>query len=141
MMHGFYGPGFGLGFLNLLGTILFVVLLVAALRALMGGRGGPWGPRGRRAWAAAGFGAPDPALDAARERLARSEISPEQFEDIRAALRAGRAEPQPHEHMGPPWAAMGRWGRDGALETARLRLARGEVTPEEFEAIRRALEA
>jgi len=33
-----------------------------------------------------------------------------------------------------------RWKREDPLEVARLRLARGEITPEEFEKIRETLE-
>ncbi|MEJ2359533.1 MAG: hypothetical protein P8Y13_15835, partial [Deinococcales bacterium] len=77
------GCGFGLGFLNFIGTILFFILVVWVIRFVMRGgfgyRGPRWGGwrrpyRGRRyrrhrdAW----FG--NDALDEARARLARGEI-------------------------------------------------------------------
>lgn len=126
-MHAY---GFGLGFLNFLGTALFVLALIFAVKVLA--RGGWQG--GRRGWARCqgrwdGHGpqAPDEAMRAARERLARGEIDPEAFE----ALRKGLAPAEARQDGRP----------DGALELARLRFAQGELTPEEFEAIKKALQA
>jgi putative membrane protein len=148
--------GFGLGFLNFIGTILFFVLLFALLRMFLRGWkysgmghgpgsrgwGGPWMARGMgRGWGRHGWGGMmggwngrDDALEAARERLAKSEITPEQFETIQKGLETRRQRDDEQ-----PWRGwMG--GKDDALETARLRFARGEISAEEFEMIKKALE-
>lgn len=145
--------GFGFGFLNFIGTILFFVFLFALLRlffkgmrySAMGrgprGWGGPWMGRGmghgwgRHGWGGmiGGWNGRDDALETARERLARSEITPEQFETIKKGLETRRQ----HEDE-QPWRGWA--GKDDALETARVRFARGEISAEEFEMIKRALE-
>ncbi len=147
--------GFGFGFLNFIGTILFFVFLFALLRMFLrgarysgmgrGGWGGPWmargmghggrhGPGGMIGGMMGGWNGRDDALETARERLAKSEITPEQFEAVRKGLETRR---QRDEEQG-----LRRWmgGKDDALETARMRFARGEVSAEEFEMIKKALE-
>jgi uncharacterized membrane protein len=127
--HGM-GFGFGLGFLNFLGTVLFFVLLVWALKLFFRGERG-WTPPGRyRRWER---GEGDEAMKAARERLAQGEISANEFEAIKKGLRSDA----PQE--GPPFEAWFK-RRDGALDSVRLRLARGEITIDEFEAVKRALQ-
>lgn len=148
--------GFGFGFLNFIGTILFFVFLFALLRMFFrgwryagmgrgprGGSGGPWMARGmghgwgRHGWGSmlGGLNSRDEALETARERLAKSEITPEQFETIRKGLETRRQRDDDEQ----PW--RGWTGKDEALETARLRFARGEISAEEFEMIKRALES
>jgi uncharacterized membrane protein len=127
--HGI-GFGFGLGFLNFLGTVLFFILLVWALKLFFRGERG-WSPPGRcRRWE---HGEGDEAMKAARERLARGGITADEFE----AIKKGLGSDAPQES--PPFEAWFR-RRDGALNIARLRLARGEITPDEFEAVKRALQ-
>jgi uncharacterized membrane protein len=117
--------GFGFGFLNFIGTVLFIILLVWAMFLVRGGRGAPWRS------SAAPY--EDEALRTARERFASGEISAEELERLRQGLRAGETRESGHP--------MRIWfeGRGSALELARMRFAKGEVTLEEFEAIRKGL--
>ncbi len=153
--------GFGFGFLNFIGTILFFVFLFGLLRMFfrgwrhagmgrggMGGNGwgGPWMARGmgqgwgRHGWGGmmGGWNGRDDALETARERLARSEITPEQFETIKKGLET-RRQREENQSWEQPWRGL-MGGKDDALETARLRFAKGEISAEEFEMIKRALE-
>lgn len=149
--HGMYGGGFGFGFvfLHLLGNLFFLALLIGAIMFFVrgarfaGGRGpGNWGGWSRSmrdtAWMN-NFAARDGALEVARTRLAKSEITPEQFEELRKGLEARTRENQTREaeqHNEPGFS----WRRDDALETARMRFATGEITSEQFEVIRSKLE-
>ncbi|MEJ2665762.1 MAG: SHOCT domain-containing protein [Deinococcales bacterium] len=135
------GCGFGLGFLNFIGTILFILVLVWVLRFLFRGGFGWRGPRGgwyrgdygyrgrhhRRGWFR------DDALDEARSRLARGEIDAQEFERLRSSLGGDE---------GGDETPFERWlgARGDALEVLRRRLARGEIDVEEFERLRAALE-
>jgi len=130
MGHGMHGFGFGLGFLNLIGTLLFFFFLfwvakfvIRGVRYSSGGRG-PWSWRGRSFHKHHGT---DDALQTARDRLARSDITPEEFETIKQGL-------------GTQPAQESFWGGDDALSTARQRFAQGELTLEEFEAVKKALQ-
>lgn len=137
--------GFGLGFLNLLGTILFIVFLIWAFKGLSrgfryGGRGGGWSPRswGGPPWSRYGHGSHDErgdgdeAMTTARERFAQGEIDPDDFAAIRQALTGSR--PSDGDGYRPRRF-------DPALALARMRLARSEITPEEFETVRKTLDA
>ena len=119
--------GFGFGFLNFIGTILFIILIVWVIKSVARGgwRSGRWQQSGQD----------DAALNAARERFARSEISAEEYEALRQGLRQGEERGQGR--------SFGGWfdGGDKALELARMRFARGEIDLEEFERIRRGLTA
>ena len=64
----------------------------------------------------------------ARERLANSELSPEEFVTLKEGLRMSA----PHGEATP-------YRRDSALTTARMRFAQGEISREEFEAVKKAL--
>ncbi|HEX7004003.1 MAG TPA: SHOCT domain-containing protein [Trueperaceae bacterium] len=123
-----HAMGFGFGFLNFIGTILFIVLIVWTIKFLVRGGRGSWRARG---WERPGGG--DPALAAARERFARSEIGSEEYEAISKGLR------QDEDRRSGP--SFGNWfdGRDRALELARMRFAKGEIGLEEFERIRKGL--
>jgi len=136
------GYGFGLGFLNLIGTVLFFILVVWVIRFVL--RGG-FGYRGERCggWRGyrrgrryrrhryAGFG--DDPLEEARSRLARGEIDAQEYERLRAALEGEASDRE---------APFERWlgGGPDAVETLRLRLARGEIGVDEYERLRAALE-
>ncbi len=149
MAHAFgYGHmfGFGLGFLNFIGTLLFFGFMLMAIRMVFfgsrfaGGRscGGHWRQKmmeRSRHWSedrgpAAHFGSPasDDAMQVARDRLANSELSPEEFETIKQGLKDSQPETGDHFRR-----------HDSALNTARLRFAKGELSREEFDAVRKAL--
>ena len=127
------GMGFGLGFLNFVGTILFFVAVIWAIKFLV--RGGSFrGGRGRRHYGRwhgpRSYGDRSSEADnVLRERLAKGEITQDEFDSLKA-----KAAPS-EEDTGP----MNWFRGDRALETARLRLAKGEITPDEYDAIRRAL--
>ncbi len=163
MWHNGYGfdPGlfFVLGFFKVLGWVLLLGLIFGALRFFKrarfagqgwGGRGSSWNPRGMMGGGNWGhWGGRDEALETARERLAKSELTPEQFEEIKRGL----VTPQSNANewrSSDGWRDMKRefrgmsrnWGgKDNALETARVRFAKGEIASEEFEMIKRALES
>ena len=90
---------------------------------------GPWG---RGDWLRGG----DEAMETARERFARGEVTKEQYEAIKTGLENERAADARED-----WNWRGWWNRDSALEIARMRFARGEISLEELEAIRRGLES
>lgn len=139
-MHGHMG--FGLGFLNLLGTILFWVAVFWAVRFFIRGgfknghfrsRYAKWRGDGRRGgppWEARS----DEAEKLLRERLAKGEVSEDEYARLKAQL-GGNGSGSPRPEGGP----LGWLRGDGALETARMRLARGEITLDEFETLRRVL--
>ena len=96
MWHNGMGMGFDpgfffiVGFFKVLGWVLFLGLIFGALRFFRrggrfaghgwgGGRGG-WNPRGMMG--GGNWGGRDEALETARERLAKSELTPEQFEEL-----------------------------------------------------------
>lgn len=130
----YLGEGFG-GPFGLLGDLLQLalvgLLLYLAYRAIARGRGF----RGRPLpWAGGGAA----ALDTARARFARGDIGTEEFQSIRRALREEDAR-QEERAWGPPSWTRG-WGGDRALDIARERLARSEITPEQYETIRKGLQ-
>ena len=144
--HGMYGGGFGFGlmFLHLLGNLFFLALLIGAILFFVrgtrfaGGRGpGNWG-----GWSRSMRGNPwmnnfvgrDGALEVARTRLAKSEITPEQYEELRKGLEAREAREREQRNETRFWRT------DNALETARMRFATGEITHEQFEVLRSTLE-
>ena len=152
-----FDPGFFfiVGFFKVLGWVLLLGLIFGALRFFKrarfagqgwGGRGG-WNSRGMMG--GSNWGGRDEALEMARERLAKSELTPEQFEEIKRSL----VQPQSNasewrssdggQDMKREFRSMSRnWGgKDGAIETARVRFAKGEISTEEFEMIKRALES
>ena len=149
------GMGFGLGFLNLIGTVLFWVLLIWTIRFFVrggfkngngfrgscGGRYAKWRGDMRRRGGGRPWEGQDEADKLLRERLAKGEIGEDEYAQLKAKL--GDA-----DHSGETGSSSGgrpeggplSWLRgDNALETARLRLAQGEITPDEFETIRRVL--
>jgi uncharacterized membrane protein len=148
--NGFVDPGwfFVAGLFKFLWFVFLIGALFWALRFFRrmryAGAGG-WG--GSRGWGRhpmmGMFNGRDDALETARQRLARSEITPEQFEDLKRNLQSeqARAEDAWRNRERGEWRGFARsWNRDDALETARMRLARGEISAEEFQMIRRALE-
>lgn len=152
------GMGFGLGFLNFLGTILFILALVWVIRRIAAGGRRAGGSRrsGPCGWLGSGFGhAPgssesgtlgrgghpwaahtpeDTALSALRERLARGDIDVAAFKPIEQALAPDASIPAAREVT--PW-----YGGDTALATLRMRLAQGEITVEQFNVTRTVLSA
>ncbi len=150
--HGM-GMGFGLGFLNFLGFVLFVMMVGFAIRWLARGgrrwggcRSGAWqtlGPRGPRHGPRGSNTSADRALATARERLARGEIDAAAFEALKQALsdEDREAPTTPYGAWQGPWHGPSHGQREDPLTTARMRLAQGELTVEEFETIRAALQA
>jgi hypothetical protein len=147
-MHGHMG--FGLGFLNFVGTILFFVAVFWALKFFL--RGGcrsrgrypKWRSEWRRGWP--GGGRPwesgsDEADRVLRERLAKGEIGEDEYARLKGQLgRNGASTGGANGGGGRFESSPLGWLRgDDALELARLRLARGEISADEFETIRRVL--
>lgn len=155
----------GLMFLNLIGMVLFFIVVVMAIKFVVrgarasGGHEGPRGPWGRH-WRAGGTrdcghwgeraeghgpgrGRGDQAMEHANLRLARGEITVDQYTDLQAALRRGQ-EAEGASNGGQAGETGGhQHGRRGgrAMGIARLRLASGEIGVDEFNALRSALEA
>lgn len=201
--HGM-GMGFGLGFLNFIGTILFIVAVFWTLKFIArgfrgyasdryrgsgeygdGGRGdgggggddgsgnrfgwGGWGgwcgpvrhgrgehrrsDHGHSSYASgrhrrdAGRHRPDAAELVARERLARGQITTEEYEKLRAGLESGGdgndggADGRAADGSAADLRVQRRRRWDRATEVARLRFASGEVSQDEFNAIRPALDS
>lgn len=145
------GMGFGLGFLNFLGTILFFVAVFWALRFFFRGgmhkyrHGNPgkwreWRGRygGPRPWE----GRSDGAEQTLRDRLARGEIKEDEYNRLKTQLggNGGNGNGGPNGGGPRPDGGPLGWLRgDDALEVARLRLAKGEISADEFETLRRVL--
>lgn len=153
-MHGHMGMGFGLGFLNLLGTILFWVAVFWAVRFFIrGGFKGGFSRSRHLKWRGARWGASRPwenrsdeAEKVMRERLAKGEISEDEYAKLKSHLGVGEGNGGNGDHHtpqgGPPRPEGGPLGwlkGDGALELARLRFAKGEISEGEFQTIRRVL--
>jgi putative membrane protein len=135
-MHGFHG-GFGLGFLNLIGMVLFfgfIFMLVKGFAFRMNGRGYPrgFGPMTHKHCGHEGWKHND-AMQLARERFARGEMNQEQFETIKAGLEKDQFSEMPSRPKNWPHS-------DGALELARMRFAKGEISLEDYEAIKKGLQ-
>jgi uncharacterized membrane protein len=138
--------GFGMfGFFHFLWSLFWLFAFIWVIRffargmkySKSWGHGRGWG---RKMWHEFGqISNHDQAMTVARERLARSEITPEQFETIKKSLETRKISPDHNEH---DWKErFGNWSNnDSALGVARLRLAKGEISSEEYEMIRRALE-
>ena len=141
-----HGAGFGLGFLNFLGTILFFITVVWFFRTFILGRRGRYRPpfgrgRGWGRWEGYGDnGGEDSALRMAKERFAQGKISAEEFETIRSGLGGDEGDKRDGPNF-PDLSNLGsNWGRERALDIARTRFAKGEINQEEFETVRRTLE-
>ena len=118
---------FGLMFLNLVGMVLFFLVMVMAVKLLVRGArgyggpgaGGPW----RRHWAAdcGRYGGGD-------------------WDGKERGFAAGRSS---GKGRGRPWnkhhGSSGHELRDQALEHANLRMVRGEITTEQYQELRSAL--
>ena len=122
------------GFFKVLWFVFLIALIFAAIRWLKHGgrtRAMAWGGReqfkdmwrqGKHEWRnkwQAQQGSDD-ALQTARVRLAKSELTPEQFEDLKQQLEIASES-------------------DPALKIARQRLASGEISLETFQMIKNAL--
>ncbi|MEM7737983.1 MAG: SHOCT domain-containing protein [Deinococcota bacterium] len=143
--HGMAGGmGFGLGFLNLLGTILFFIVLATLIRGIIHGRRyrmGGWGGWSNRGHQQRTQGSDD-ALNTARERFAKGDISADEFASLKEDLAGSQAEQtSPSRPVGMGFGPFGGWGRERALDIARMRLAKGEITAEEFATVKKTLEA
>ncbi len=127
-----HAAGFGLGFLNFLGGILFFIFIFFVIKSLIYHFAGHKG--GYRAWSCSGRhkGKEDEAAMVARERFAKGEVTAEEFNVLKAGLDIDSSK----ETSSPHWSFG---GRDRALGIARLRFAKGEISIEEFEAVKKAL--
>lgn len=148
-MHG--DMGFGLGFLNFLGTILFWVAVFWAVRFFVRGGFNKYRSHGRyakwrRGWH--GGGRPwearsDEADKLVRERLAKGEISEDEYTRLKSQLGGngsnGGGNGSYNGPARPEGGPLGWLRGDDALGVARLRLAKGEISADEFETIRRVL--
>ena len=150
------GMGFGLGFLNFIGTILFFVAVFWALRFFFRGgmhkyrhgNPGKWRDlRGRYSGPRPWESRTDGAEQTLRERLAKGEIDQDEFNRLKAQLsgNGGSNSSSGNANGGnvggprPEGGPLGWLRGDNALEVARLRLARGEINADEFETLRRVL--
>jgi putative membrane protein len=133
--YGFGAFGFGLGFLNFLGTVLFFILLIIALKFMFRGFRYAGPPRFRGHWTRGEHhhgkyadGAWDEAMETARDRVAKGDITAEEFQTVKQGLQEDGA------------GERGWFGRGNrALEIARMRLASGEITLEDFQAVKKTL--
>ena len=149
------GMGFGLGFLNFIGTILFCVAVFWALRFFFRGglhryrhgNPGKWRDlRGRYGGLRPWEGRTDGAEQTLRERLAKGEINQDEFNSLKTQLSGnggnnggGGANGGNGGSPRPEGGPLGWLRGDDALGVARLRLARGEINADEFETLRRVL--
>ena len=153
------GMGFGLGFLNFIGTILFFVAVFWALRFFFrggmhryrhgNGKYGKWREwRGRYGGPRPWEGRSDGAEQTLRERLAKGEIDQDEFNRLKTQLSGngggnsggnGNANGGSGGGPRPEGGPLGWLRGDDALEVARLRLAKGEISADEFETLRRVL--
>ena len=142
--------GFGMfGFFHFIWSLFWLFALIWVIRFFARGmkHGRGWGGGrqwGKRMWSEFGgmngLSANDEAMATVRERLAKSEITPEQFETIKKSLETKKpsSESESNDWKEKRW---GNWSNnDAALNVARMRLAKGEISSEEYEMIRRALE-
>ncbi len=128
-----HAAGFGLGFLNLLGSILFFIFIFFAIKAIIYHFAGH--KAGYRAWGCHSRynkGTEDEAVVVARERFAKGEVTSEEFNVLKTGLGAESNESTSNSRWG-----FG--GRDKALGIARMRFAKGEISLDEFEAVKKAL--
>lgn len=143
-----YGYGFNpfWAFFGFLFNLLFFVLFIAFILWLFKGmRRGRWGHAWKRmrpaggSWGRGDWFHSDEAMETARERFAKGEVTQEQYETIKTGLENERAKEvrEPRED----WNWKNWWHRDNALEIARMRFARGEISLEEYKAIKRGLES
>ncbi|GGJ29012.1 SHOCT domain-containing protein [Deinococcus roseus] len=131
------GIGFGLGFLNFVGTVLFLMFIFGLLRMFaFGGGCGKHHWKHKKHHMQKFWQQDSGATQIVRERYARGEIDREEYQDLMAGLGVKKEEQETVQtQWRPPFM-----GNDRALEVARQRLAQGDITPEEYEAIRKALE-
>jgi uncharacterized membrane protein len=128
---------FGLAFLNLVGTVLFIGMMLMLFKgfsrkmryAKNSGHWDSWQPSHHWHEHRQYQHHQDEAMKHARERLANSELSPEDFVAIKNSLEQSKPQSKPSYPRD-----------DAAITTLRLRLAKGEISPEDFEAVRQALQ-
>jgi uncharacterized membrane protein len=161
-MHGMHGFGFGLGFLNFIGTILFFIALFALIRFFIKGARyatyrnwqgqgrGDWGKGdrnkgdwGRRApWMSEKFWM-EGKEGHRRGHGNYGDMDDEAINVARERVAQGEITPEQFEtvkgglKVDMSDAPLGR--HDRAVHLARLRFAKGEITLEEFEAVKKTL--
>lgn len=133
--HGM-GMGFGLGFLNFLGTVLFIIAVIWVIKlAVRGFRGSAFGGPGQAHGWHRGYGGCHGGWSG----------------DYRGRGGHGRRSRRGRRHGGGSRGGYsgrshgggygGRPQRDEAMAVARERLARSQITTEEYERLRQALNA
>jgi uncharacterized membrane protein len=159
-MHGMHGFGFGLGFLNFIGTILFFIALFALIRFLIKGARYAgyrnWQGRGdwnRNEWKSGGWKNPGDWKNKApwmSEKFwsddkggSHPDLDDEAMRVARERVAQGEITPEQFETVKQGLkvdmsdSPLGR--HDKAVHLARLRFAKGEISLEEFEAVKKAL--
>jgi uncharacterized membrane protein len=155
--YGMHGLGFGLGFLNFIGTILFFFFIFMVIKFFIKGRhyAGHRGWQGRGDWNRSDWGRRGPPWLSekfwaeGKEGHRRwhgnehSDTEDEAMSVARERVAQGEITPEQFETIKQGLkvdisdAPMGR--HDRAVHLARLRFAKGEITPEEFEAVKKTL--
>ncbi len=123
-----HAAGFGLGFLNFLGSILFFIFIFFVIKAIIYHFASH--KAGHRGWNCKN--AEDEAVAVAQERFAKGEVTSEEFNVLKQGLGNVSSES----------IASSGWGfgrHNKALGIARMRFAKGEISLEEFETIKRVL--
>ena len=123
-----HAAGFGLGFLNFLGSILFFIFIFFVIKSVIYYFAGH--KVGCRSWNSKNV--EDEAIAVARERFAKGEVTSEEFSVLKQGLG----------NEGSEITSNPRWGfsrHNRALSIARMRFAKGEISLEEFETIKRVL--
>jgi uncharacterized membrane protein len=160
--YGMHGFGFGLGFLNLLGTILFFVFIFMLIKFFVKGARyagyrnwqgrGDWGGRSPRDWKNSAGKNGDWKTKApwmsekfwaeGREN-SRPDVDDEAMNVARERVAQGEITPEQFETIKQGLkvdmsdSPLGR--HDKAVHLARLRFAKGEIGLEEFEAVKKTL--
>jgi uncharacterized membrane protein len=157
--YGMHGFGFGLGFLNLIGTILFFAFIFMLIKFFVKGARyaghrnwhgrGEWGKRDwkRDDWKSGDWRNRAPWMSekfwAEGKEGSRPDVDDEAMNVARERVAQGEITPEQFEtiknglKVDMSDSPLGR--HDRAVHLARLRFAKGEVTLEEFEAVKKTL--
>ncbi len=157
--HGMHGFGFGLGFLNLIGTVLFFAFIFMLIKFFVRGARyagyrnwqgrGDWSKRDwkRDNWKGDDWKNKAPWLSEKFWSEGKEGLHPntedEAMNVARERVAQGEITPEQFETIKQGLKVdmsdvpLGR--HDRAVHLARLRFAKGEITSEEFEAVKRTL--
>jgi uncharacterized membrane protein len=158
--YGMHGFGFGLGFLNLIGTILFFIFIFMLIKFFVRGARyaghrnwhgrGDWNKRdwSRRDWNRGDWKGKAPWMSEKfwmddKEGSRSYDTDDEAMNTARERLAQGEITPEQFETVKQGLkvdmsdSPLGR--HDKAVHLARLRFAKGEISLEEFDAVKKAL--